>query len=49
MSLASVRLSEDEKAFLEKLVKEGKFQSMSGALKAGIYELMRDEKLEGLP
>ncbi len=49
MGVSSVRLTEDEKAFLEQLVKEGKFKSISEALKAGIYELMRDEKLDQLP
>ncbi len=49
MSVASVRLTEDEKAFLERLVREGKFESISDALKAGIYELLREEQLECLP
>ncbi|MDF1539998.1 MAG: ribbon-helix-helix domain-containing protein [Candidatus Thorarchaeota archaeon] len=49
MGVSSVRLTEDEKAFLERLVKEGRFQSISEALKAGIYEMMREEQLERLP
>lgn len=49
MGVSSVRLTDDEKNFLERLVKEGKYESISDALKAGIYELMREEKIERLP
>jgi Arc/MetJ-type ribon-helix-helix transcriptional regulator len=49
MSVASVRLTEEEKAFLRRLVREGKYQSISDALKAGIYELMQEERLESIP
>ncbi|HUU79323.1 MAG TPA: hypothetical protein VMX55_13340 [candidate division Zixibacteria bacterium] len=49
MEVASVRLSEEEKKFLEELVLKGKYSSISEALKAGIYELMQEEKLKELP
>ena len=49
MEVASVRLNEEEKRFLEQLVAKGKFGSISEALKAGIYELMREEKLKEIP
>ena len=49
MEVASVRLSEEEKRFLEQLVAKGKYSSISEALKAGIYELMREEKLKEIP
>ena len=49
MEVASVRLTEEEKKFLEQLVAEGKFSSISEALKAGLYELMREEKLKEIP
>ena len=49
MEVASVRLNEEEKRFLEQLVAKGKFSSISEALKAGIYELMREEKLKEIP
>ncbi|MFQ5833676.1 MAG: hypothetical protein ACE5H4_13290 [Candidatus Thorarchaeota archaeon] len=44
-----MRLTEDEKAFLERLVKEGKYQSISEALKAGIYEMMQNEQSASIP
>jgi Arc/MetJ-type ribon-helix-helix transcriptional regulator len=31
------------------MVEEGKYQSISDALKAGIYELMREEQLKSIP
>ena len=49
MEVASVRLSEEEKQFLEQLVINGKYASISEALKAGIHELMREAKLEKIP
>lgn len=49
MGVSSVRLTDDEREFLEKLVKEGKYQSLSEALKAGIYEMMQNEQIEGTP
>ncbi|MHA1930738.1 MAG: ribbon-helix-helix domain-containing protein [Candidatus Thorarchaeota archaeon] len=49
MGVSSVRLTDAEKAFLEKLVKEGKYQSLSEALKAGIYEMMQNEQMENIP
>jgi Arc/MetJ-type ribon-helix-helix transcriptional regulator len=49
MEVASVRLSEEEKRFLEQLVAKGKYSSISEALKAGINELMREEKLKEIP
>ncbi|MBD3408002.1 MAG: hypothetical protein GF411_17915 [Candidatus Lokiarchaeota archaeon] len=49
MTVSSVRLTEEEKAFLERLVAEGRFESISEALKAGIYQLMREEKLQQVP
>lgn len=48
MGVSSVRLTEDEKAFLERLVKEGKYHSISEALKAGIYEMMQNEQSENI-
>jgi Arc/MetJ-type ribon-helix-helix transcriptional regulator len=49
MEVASVRLTDEEKRFLEQLVAKGKYSSISEALKAGIYELMREEKLKTIP
>ena len=49
MEVASVRLTEEERRFLEQLVTKGKYSSISEALKAGIYELMREEKLKKIP
>jgi len=49
MEVASVRLTDEEKRFLEQLVMDGKFASISEALKAGLYELMREEKLKTIP
>lgn len=49
MVVASVRLTEEEKQFLETLVAKGLYASISEALKAGIYELMQEEKLKTLP
>ena len=49
MEVASVRLTEEEKRFLEQLVIEGKYSSISEALKAGLYELIREEKLKEIP
>lgn len=49
MEVASVRLTDEEKKFLEELVAKGKFSSISEALKAGLYELMREEKLQEIP
>ena len=49
MEVASVRLSEEEKQFLEQLIAEGKYSSISDALKAGLYELIREEKLKEIP
>ncbi|MBD3157886.1 MAG: hypothetical protein GF309_03765 [Candidatus Lokiarchaeota archaeon] len=49
MSVVSVRLTEEKKAFLRKLVKEGKYQSISDALKARIHEMMREEQLKSIP
>ena len=49
MEVASVRLTEEEKQFLEALVAKGRYSSISEALKAGLYELMQEEKLKKLP
>ncbi|MCF2142095.1 MAG: ribbon-helix-helix domain-containing protein [Candidatus Heimdallarchaeota archaeon] len=49
MEVASVRLTKEEKKFLEELVIKGKYSSISEALKAGIYELMQEERLAKLP
>lgn len=49
MEVASVRLTEEERRFLEQLVAKGKYSSISEALKAGLYELMREEKLKEIP
>ncbi len=49
MEVASVRLTEEERQFLEQLVAKGKYTSISEALKAGLYELMREEKLKEIP
>jgi len=49
MEVASVRLSEEEKQFIEQLITQGKFSSVSEALKAGLNELMREEKLKEVP
>jgi putative addiction module CopG family antidote len=49
MEVASVRLTEEERRFLEQLVASGKYSSISEALKAGLYELMREEKLKENP
>jgi Arc/MetJ-type ribon-helix-helix transcriptional regulator len=49
MEVASVRLTEEERRFLEQLVAKGKYASISEALKAGLYELIREEKLKEIP
>lgn len=49
MEVASVRLTKKEKQFLEQLVAKGKYASISEALKAGLYELMREETLKEIP
>ncbi len=49
MEVASVRLTDEERRFLEQLVAKGKYSSISEALKAGLYELMREEKLKEIP
>lgn len=49
MEIASVRLNPNEKKFLDKLVKEGIYKSVSDALKAGIYQLINDYKQKQLP
>lgn len=49
MEVASVRLTKEERRFLEQLVAKGKYSSISEALKAGLYELMREEKLKEIP
>ncbi|MGC9778852.1 MAG: type II toxin-antitoxin system ParD family antitoxin [Candidatus Heimdallarchaeota archaeon] len=49
MEVASVRLTEEERQFLEVLVAKGRYSSISEALKAGLYELMQEEKLKELP
>ncbi len=49
MEVASVRLNDEEKKFLETLIAKGRYSSISDALKAGLYELMQEEKLKSLP
>jgi putative addiction module CopG family antidote len=49
LEVASVRLTEEEKRFIDRLITQGKFSSVSEALKAGLYELMREERLKQLP
>lgn len=44
-----LRLTEEERRFLEQLVARGKYASISEALKAGLYELMREEKSKEIP
>ncbi|MCF2137034.1 MAG: ribbon-helix-helix domain-containing protein [Candidatus Thorarchaeota archaeon] len=48
MTVASVRLTKEEQEFLERLVAEGVFSSISEALKAGVRELMQEEKIKSL-
>ncbi|MHA2034212.1 MAG: ribbon-helix-helix domain-containing protein [Candidatus Thorarchaeota archaeon] len=48
MTVASMRLTDEERAFLERLVAEGRFSSISEALKAGAHELMAEERLKSL-
>jgi putative addiction module CopG family antidote len=49
MEVASVRLSDEEKRFIEQLIAQGKYSSVSEVLKAGLYELMGEEKLKQTP
>ena len=49
VDVASVRLTVEEKEFLERLIAEGKYKSISEALKAGLYELMREHQMNNLP
>lgn len=49
MEVASVRLTDEEKNFIDQLVAEGRYSSISEALKAGLSELMREEKLKEIP
>ncbi len=49
MEIASVRLNPSEKKFLDKLVEEGIYNSISDALKAGIYQLINEYKQNKLP
>jgi len=49
LEVASVRITEEEKRFLEQLISQGKFSSVSEALKAGLYELMKEERLKRVP
>lgn len=49
LEVASVRLTTEEKEFLDRLIAEGKYKSVSEALKAGLYELMREHHLNKLP
>lgn len=44
MEVASVRLNDQEKEFLTQLISEGKYQSASDVLKAGLRKLMLEEK-----
>mgnify|MGYP000694252997 CR=1 FL=1 len=46
MEVTSVRLTKKELQFLEQLIAKGKYASISEALKAGLYELMREEQLK---
>ncbi len=48
MRVASVRLTKEEREFLERLIAEGRFSSISEALKAGIRELMLEEMVRSL-
>ncbi|MFX1251454.1 MAG: type II toxin-antitoxin system ParD family antitoxin [Promethearchaeota archaeon] len=49
MEVASVRLTKKEQEFLERLIAEGKYNSISEILKAGLYTLMQQEELKNLP
>ncbi len=49
MTVASVRLTEEEREFLERLIAEGRFSSISETLRAGVHELMAEERLKSLP
>ncbi len=49
MTVASVRLTREEREFLERLIAEGRFSSISEALKAGIRELMLEDRVKSLP
>jgi Arc/MetJ-type ribon-helix-helix transcriptional regulator len=46
LDVASVRLTEEERKFLAGLVEDGTYASISDALKAGIYQLMRVHQLK---
>jgi Arc/MetJ-type ribon-helix-helix transcriptional regulator len=46
MDVASVRLTEDERKFLASIVVDGTYASISDALKAGIYQLMKVHQLK---
>ena len=48
MTVASVPLTREEREFLERLVAEGRFSSISEALKAAIRGLMLEEKATSL-
>jgi Arc/MetJ-type ribon-helix-helix transcriptional regulator len=49
MEVASVRLTDEEKEFIERLIAAGKFRSVSETLKAGLHELIRKESIRDLP
>ena len=44
MEVASVRLTKQEKEFLTQLIAEGKYNSASDVLKAGLRKLILEEK-----
>ena len=49
VEVASVRLTEEERKFLASIVEEGIYASISDALKAGIYHLMKEHQLKDSP
>ena len=44
-----MRLTKEEKEFIDRLIAEEKYSSVSEALKAGLYELMREYRSSKLP
>lgn len=49
LDVASVRLTDEEREFIERLIAMGKFNSVSETLKAGLHELVRKETMKNLP
>jgi len=49
MEVASVRLTDQEKEFIERLIATGKYKSISETLKAGLHRLYHKEIIDQLP